>query len=327
MIMNFLKTPLCFVSSLCLSVSVFLGSFTSATELPEQVYLFSYFMDNGEDGLHLAWSVDGLKWNSLNDGESLLEPKVGDSKLMRDPCVVQGPDGTFHMVWTDSWHSKTIGYASTRDFISWSEQKAIPVMLHESTAVNCWAPEIVYDSDNEQFVIFWATTLPEKFTETWFDGKNHNNHRIYCTTTRDFETFTPTQLFFDPGFNCIDSTLLSRDGQITMFFKDETATPSPMKNLRLAVSEKHMGPYQPLPINITPPDSWVEGPTSIEIGDYVYLYFDAYAAHNYAAMRSNDLENWEDVTEQLAMPEGIRHGTAFSVDSSIVQKLLTYPKH
>lgn len=25
-----------------------------------------------------------------------------------------------------------------------------------------------------------------------------NNHRMYCTSTKNFESFTPTQLFYDP---------------------------------------------------------------------------------------------------------------------------------
>jgi hypothetical protein len=65
-------------------------------------YLFAYFVGNGEDGLHLASSDDGLTWNALRGGASFLTPTVG-SKLMRDPCVVLGPDGVFHMVWTTGW--------------------------------------------------------------------------------------------------------------------------------------------------------------------------------------------------------------------------------
>jgi beta-xylosidase len=295
---------------------------SSATQKNAQTgYLFSYFMDNGQDGLHLAWSRDALNWNALNGGESLLIPEVGISRLMRDPCVVQGPDGTFHMVWTDSWYSKTIGYASTKDFIHWSEQKSIPVMADEPTAVNCWAPEITYDDEIDQFIIFWATTIPGKFTETWFDGKNHNNHRIYSITTKDFESFTPTKLFFDPGFNCIDSTLLQLQGKFYMCFKNETLIPQPMKNLRLAEADSLMGPYTVLPLNITAPDSWVEGPTMLHIDDYTYLYFDAYADHHYAAMRSKDMEHWEDITSQLKMPQGIRHGTAFKAPMELIEKL------
>src|SRR5690242_12946546 len=75
-------------------------------------FLFTYFTKNGEDGLHLAWSSDGYKWERLNEGKSYLAPKVGKSKLMRDPCVTRGPDGTFQMVWTSGWNENNIGYAS-----------------------------------------------------------------------------------------------------------------------------------------------------------------------------------------------------------------------
>jgi|GEM_PF-6819400 len=39
-----------------------------------EVYLFSYFTGNGEDGLHLAWSEDGLNWAALRNNTSFLTP-------------------------------------------------------------------------------------------------------------------------------------------------------------------------------------------------------------------------------------------------------------
>jgi hypothetical protein len=33
----------------------------------KDVYMFSYFIGNGEDGLHLAYSYDGLKWEDVSD--------------------------------------------------------------------------------------------------------------------------------------------------------------------------------------------------------------------------------------------------------------------
>lgn len=66
-------------------------------------YLFSFFRDNGETGLYLAYSYDGLKWTTLNNDKSVLKPQVGKERLMRDPCIYRGPDGVFHMVWTTGW--------------------------------------------------------------------------------------------------------------------------------------------------------------------------------------------------------------------------------
>ncbi|MEO5716562.1 MAG: glycoside hydrolase family 43 protein [Luteolibacter sp.] len=293
-----------------------------ATNLPEKCYVFSYFTGNGEDGLHLAWSTDGLKWEALKSGGSFLTPTVGKSKLMRDPCVTQGPDGTFHMVWTDSWDSDTIGYASSKDLIHWSEQKDVPVMAGESNVKNCWAPEIIYDAKAKRFMIFWATTIPGRFPLTEFGGKNDSNHRIYATTTTDFETYSKSIVFFDPGFNCIDSTILPVDGRAYMFFKDETKVPKAMKNLRLAVASNIAGPYEVEKKPLNEPGAWVEGPTALQVGDETYLYFDAYTQHHYAAMVSKDLKTWRDVTSKLKMPSGVRHGTAFAVSSAVMKTLL-----
>ena len=56
------------------------------------VYLFSYFKGNGEDGLHLAFSKDGYKWETLNHDRSFLKPELSKDKLMRDPCIIKGGD-------------------------------------------------------------------------------------------------------------------------------------------------------------------------------------------------------------------------------------------
>ncbi len=292
----------------------------AAPDVPEKSYLFAYFLRNGEDGLHFAWSTDGLKWQALKEGKSFLTPQVGKSKLMRDPCITCGPDGTFHMVWTDSWNSGTIGYAFSKDLIKWSEQKAIPVMAHEPTVMNCWAPEIIYDPQLKRFMIFWSSTIPGKFPETQYPGQN--NHRIYMTTTADFVKFTPTEVLLNPGFNCIDATILPFDGKAVMFFKDESKAPQAMKNLRIATASAMAGPYQVEKDPLNPPGSWVEGPSALKIGDEVILYFDAYTKHRYEALSSRDLRKWQDVTGKLSMPKGIRHGTAFEVPAAVVKALL-----
>ena len=288
--------------------------------LPAKAYLFIYFINNGEDGLHLAWSRDGLKWEALNDGRSYLRPLVGESKLMRDPCVTRGPDGTYHMVWTTAWSGKTIGYAFTKDFIHWTEQQALPVMAHEPTVLNCWAPEIVWDAGREQFLIFWASTIPGRFPETEGTGDGKNNHRIYSTTTKDFVKFTPTRLFYDPGFNVIDATLIAtEEGHWRIIVKDETLQPV-KKNLRTAMGDNPEGPFSELAPPFT--RDWVEGPTAIHVGDAVIVYFDCYRDRTYGAMRTRDWNQWEDVTAQLSVPKGLKHGTAIEVDGKLIEQLL-----
>lgn len=288
-------------------------------------YLFTYFTKNGEDGLHLAWSADGYTWHTLNDGKSHLAPTVGKSKLMRDPCVARGPDGTYHMVWTSGWNENNIGYATTRDFVSWSPQKGIPVMAHEPRVRNSWAPEIVYDAKRREFLIFWASTIPGKFNETAGASEDAYNHRMYFTTTKDFQSFAPTRLFYDPGFSVIDATFLHAQGRHYLIIKDETVMP-PRKYLQIAAADDLYGPFGELSKPLTPEGMWVEGPTAIKIGEDYVVYYDAYRERHYGAMRSRDLKTWEDVTAKLKMPdEGsalrMRHGTVIEVPAELIAKL------
>lgn len=284
-------------------------------------YIFSYFVGNGEDGLHLAWSADGYNWESLNGGRSFLKPTVGESKLMRDPCLLLAPDGTFHLVWTTSWNGKTIGHATSRDLVQWSEPQAITVM-EDPASLNCWAPEVFWDARKKQFLIFWASTITNRFLETAGQSEGKYNHRMYCTTTRDFKSFTPTRLFFDPGFNVIDATMVSANDRYYLVFKDETVKP-PKKHLRIATSEHAEGPFaEPGPPFTR---SWVEGPSVLKVGNEYVVYFDCYRDGHYGAMKSADLAHWEDVTSLLKMPRGVRHGTALAVPVGIVAALRAPP--
>lgn len=285
--------------------------------------LFSYFIDNGQDGLHLAHSADGYRFEALNGGKSYLTPKVGKSRLMRDPCLLRGPDGTFQMVWTDSWNSRTIGHASSKDLLHWSEQRALAVMEHEPRALNCWAPEVVYDDTRRHYLLFWSSTIPGRFPRTDGSGDGSYNHRIYATTTTDFKTFTPTRLFFDAGFNVIDATLLPVGGKAYLIVKDETLKPV-KKHLRLAVGDSLAGPFGNVSAPFTP--AWVEGPSAIRVGEYYVVYFDRYRDHRYGAVRSKNLKDWEDVSAAVRFPKGARHGTVLRVPRSVVDPLMATGK-
>lgn len=292
--------------------------FHSCSAQEDETYLFSYFTGNGSTGLHFASSEDGLKWEALNSGEPVLTPAVGKDKLMRDPCIIQGPDGRFHMVWTTGWWDRYIGYAWSDDLLHWSDQVTIPVMMHEPKAKNSWAPELFYDSKNREFLIFWATTIPGRHTPVAESEREKGlNHRIYFTKTRDFSEFEPTRMFFNPDFSVIDATILEKDGEYIMFIKNENPNP-PEKNIRFTTAKTPAGPY---PVVVSDPitgNYWAEGPTAVQIGEYIYVYFDKYRDHHYGAVRSKDLNEWEDVSDLVSFPSGVRHGTVFKVKREVV---------
>ena len=288
-------------------------------------YLFSYFINDSKDGLHLAYSYDGLNWTALNGGKSYLLPVVGKDKLMRDPSICQAPDGTFHMVWTSSWTDRIIGYASSRDLIHWSEQRVIPVMMHEPTAHNCWAPELFYNEPSQTYYIFWATTIPGRHKEVaTSESEKGLNHRMYYVTTKDFQTFSKTKMFFNPDFSVIDAAIVKdpKNEDLIMVVKNENSNP-PEKNLRITRTRNLAKGF---PTKVSPSitgNYWAEGPAPLFVGDTLYVYFDKYRDHRYGAVRSLDHgETWEDVSDLVSFPRGIRHGTAFAVDASVVENLI-----
>lgn len=291
-------------------------------EVPETAYLFSYFKTKSDrDGLLLAWSADGLQWHELNGGQSVLHPTAGEEKRLRDPYVLQGPDGTFHLVWTTGWKGRTIGYASSRDLIHWSAQKTLSLMQDYPSTLNCWAPKITYDEANKTFLLYWASALPGRFPETDAVFRPENNHRIYCVRTQDFTSFTRPDIFFDPGYITIDATILSTENLHYMFYKgDKPVDGKIQKRIYLATAAEIGGPFtEQGPAIANDP---VEGPSICRVGHDYYLYYDYFTRNRYGVSRSTDLRHWTEITEQLAMPPGASHGRVFPVSGEVVRNLL-----
>jgi Glycosyl hydrolases family 43 len=285
----------------------------------DSAFVFAYFKNNGQDGLHLAYSTDGFNWQALKNDSSFLTPAVSKDKLMRDPCIIRGADGKFHMVWTVSWNDRGIGYASSSDLVNWSEQQFVPVMMQEDSARNCWAPEITYDAKKKRYMIYWATTIRGKYPSDPLVESGYN-HRMYYVLTKDFQTYTQTKLLYDKGFNVIDATIVTHGKRYIMFLKDETRTP-PQKNIKIAYSSNlHKGytaASQPLTGNY-----WAEGPTAIRVNNLWLVYFDKYRDHKFGAIQSADLKNWADVSDKINLPKGIRHGSILKITKEELKKLL-----
>ena len=267
------------------------------------VFLFSTFKEPEQDGLRFAYSFDGYHWTNVPG--LFLKARVGNDKIMRDPSICRGPDGTWHLVWTCSWKNDLgFGYAHSKDLVHWSEQKWIPAMTNEPTAVNTWAPELFYDEAQKQFITCWASTIPGRFPDHL--EPHDNNHRMYCTATRDFKTFTPTKLFLDPGFSVIDSQILKDGERHVLLLKDNTR---PQRNIRVAFGESALGPWHDISTNLTA--KFTEGPCGLKVGDDWLIYYESYQEKHYTAMKTRDFKVFTDVTAEMTFPEGLKHGTAF----------------
>jgi hypothetical protein len=291
----------------------------SCKTINPEVYLSTSFHEPATDGLRYIYSEDGIHWDSISG--TWLKPEVGTQKVMRDPSITRTPDGTYHLVWTSSWKGDNgFGYASSKDLIHWSKEQKITVMAKEPTTVNVWAPEVFYDDVKKEFVVVWASCVPNRFARGVED--ENNNHRLYYITTKDFKTISETKLFYDPGFSVIDATIVKRgDQDYVLVLKDNTRA---MRNLKVAFAKSPTGPYTPASVPFT--ESFVEGPTTAKVGDDYYIYFDVYERKIFGAMKTRDFIHFQNKTDELKMPVGHKHGTIVKIPSSDLKRLLKAQK-
>ena len=277
-------------------------------------YLFSTFHEPATDGLRLAYSYDGYHWTDFDT--TFLKPTV-DSNVMRDPSIARGPDGTYHLVFTSAWKgNRSFGYSSSKDLIHWSAAKSIPVMQNEPTTVNVWAPELFYDDASQQFIIIWASTIPFRFPKG--EEPEDNNHRMYYTITKDFQTFSDSKLFLDPGFSVIDCEIVKRaNNDYVLVLKDNTR---PNRNVKVAFAKSPLGPYSEASKPFTP--NFSEGPTVAKVGKDYLIYYDRYRDKSFGAMRTRDFKTFTDVTNEVSLPKGHKHGTIFMIKRKELKKLI-----
>jgi hypothetical protein len=279
-----------------------------------KVYLFTSFHEPANEGLRMLYSKDGYHWKSIDS--ILLKPMIGKDKIMRDPSMLQGPDGIFHLVWTTEWKGGNgFGYASSKDLKNWTEQQYIPVMQNESTVVNVWAPELFYDDVEEQYIIIWASTIPFRF-EKGIEDEN-NNHRMYYTTTKDFKIFTETKLFLDPKFSVIDAVIVKqKPNDYVLVLKDNTR---PERDIKVAFANNPLGPWTDISKPFT--EKFTEGPAVAKVKDGYLIYYDVYQKKRYGASFTTDFKSFVSADSLITVPDGHKHGTVLKVNKKYLSAL------
>lgn len=328
-----------------------LGLMGCQKQAPEaDAYIFTSFREPSTQGMQYLYSYDGLQWDTLpgiwlrpevgNDttyvdawsGE-VREPKFyPEHRVLRDPSIVKGPDGIFHLVWTTQWMgSKGFGYASSPDLIHWSEQRVIDVMANEPTN-NVWAPELFYDAEQNQYVVIWSSQIdPKDYTPADTLGTNGCN-RMWYTTTRDFQTFTPAKRYYDPGFNSIDGYLLQRGKEDYVLIVKDNRKPG-FSNLFCVFGTSPYGPFHTAdnaPIGTTPTTTFgrtfSEGACAIQLGDEWIIYYDQYHPQEYGAVSTHDFLTFTPIPERISVPANHKHGTIVKVSQKQLNAILDHAK-
>lgn len=284
---------------------------------PYAGYIMAYFKQaTGEYGLNLCYSRDGLRWININDGKPVLYATMG-TKGIRDPYIFRKQDGTFGIVATDmlgtNWGdtSQYIHYWDSNDLITFRERL---IKVHDKN-MHAWAPEVFYDENRKQYGIYWSG--------------NTDYNRTYVNYTTDFQTVSNYEVFFDPGYDVIDSHIVKNNGTAYLFFKDERASGKSIKAARSnSLAPRSFSVFTPNFIT----SANTEGPFVFKDNnsDYWYMYDDLYANNgNFECWKTNDLNSltWTKVSG-ISVPSGVRHGSVISVtqqelDSIIARKPIT----
>jgi hypothetical protein len=279
----------------------------------DPAYLFTCFTGEGEDGIGFLYSFDGLYWQKLNEGKTFLHSYSGKGKVMQDPSITRDSKGVFHVVWTTGRNDKVIGYSSSRNLINWSEPIEIPVMENEPLCKNCWAPEVFFDKGKKLYYIVWASTVGDQ------TGTDYN-HKLYYTTTKDYISFAKTKLFLDLGYSSIDPFLLKQGCKTYLICKRESDKPEDKKINILTGKLLKMGKSITSPI---PPEGKIVGPSAIQIGKFTYIYWRDSQNGAIRAYRCAKLKKpvWEDVSDRVRFPGGVKPGTPIIVEDAFLKQL------
>jgi hypothetical protein len=235
----------------------------------DEVFLLSYFKSNGETGVFLAVSEDGLTFKDLNEGRPVFTPPGWrDQSLTRDPSILFR-DGLFRMVWTSSWNGTCFGAATSPDLRQWSEPVQVQPFKNwpaNDLPQNTWAPEVRWDPVQKNYAVLWSSAT------AGVDGDGGHNsgglekdptrnvrpdvrhHRTFISRTSDFQSFTDAEVFFSPGFSEIDACMAFDDGgtadpsddRWVMVVKNEQLQELGGKNIRLTTARADLtNPFPP----------------------------------------------------------------------------------
>ena len=297
-----------------------------------QHYLFVHFRETtspeGEQ-VYFALSRDGFAWEALNGGRPILwayygEHGVRDMTIARDThtgrfhifatdlSLSYGMRGKYRHDWAEiSRHgSKCLAHWQSEDLVKWDEEKLVE--LGDARFGCLWAPDILYDPDEDDYVLHWSSSHAEN---------DFGPKAIYYSRTRDFERFTPPALLYrkaDSG--CIDSAMYREDGCYYLFVKSE-GNPA---NIIELVSDRATGPFE----RVARFDESMaairaglyEAPTAVRLDDGRWcLFLDYYgvrgAGQGYVPFVAESLRSGAFVRSDAAFrfPYGFKHGTILAI--------------
>lgn len=291
----------------------------------DSVYLFAYFTGNGndEEAIRFALSDDGYNYKALNNNIPVVSSAaISSTGGVRDPHILRGADGkTFYLVATDMHVAKngwgpnySMVLLKSKDLINWTSTIVnVAATFPDFSAVNrVWAPQTIYDAQKKRYMIYWSMRFG-----------NEPDKLYYAYANKDFTaiTTTPKQLFYKPDNGaCIDADIVYKDKKYHLFFKTEGSG----AGIKKATSTQLTKGYVLYDKYLDQTDDAVEGADVFKLinSNTWILMYDVYKKGKYQFCKSEDLENFSVIDNQISMNFHPRHGTIIHISAKEAARLL-----
>ncbi|MEJ6952456.1 glycoside hydrolase family 43 protein [Natronospora cellulosivora (SeqCode)] len=292
-----------------------------------EAYLFTHFAHGNtpdSEQIYFSISKDGMEWKALNNSEPIFRSEIGE-KGLRDPFIIRSAEGDkFYMIATDlsihyngDWEraqtagSKSIMVWESPDLVNWSEQRMVKVAKDDAGCT--WAPEVVYDKDAGDYMVFWASKV---------GSDDFAKQRIYCSKTNDFINFSEPVVYIEKDSHIIDTTFIENEGKYYRFSKDES-----YKSIIMELGDTLMGDFNPVESFTLLNVQGYEGPICFKLNgeDKWCLLLDNYAkAEGYKAFLTSDLKSghFKPIEGEFKTPYLFRHGGVIPITLDEYNRLL-----
>lgn len=303
-------------------------------------YLFVHFKEKitpeGE-AVYFGKSKDGYNWETVNGGNPILMSTMGDRGcrdieivrlhnggfviLTTDLCIVHHMDEKYNVDWKyiNSHGSKCLCMWKTDDLVNFSEQKLIHFGRDDFGCL--WAPEVFFDEEKGEYLIHWGSTAEET------DFKHMS---IYCSVTKDFETFSEPELYFTKDNEILDSHITKIGDTYHLFYKNSSNPPMNMH----ATSKNLYGPFihdkdfeEYMDKEILNPGAY-EAATTYTLSDGKWcLMLDFFGCEKekmgyvpFISSKPGDM-NFRRAPEKFSFPYGFKHGKVIEISDEEYERL------
>jgi len=106
-------------------------------------------------------------------------------------------------------------------------------------ALDLQNPAMFYDVRNRTYIISWASTIDSNYFQSYQEPEE-DNPRLWFTTTKDFVSFTPAQVLFEPGY-AVRYGMIVRDGERFALLHEDSRRD--VQKLRVSFSNSPTGPW------------------------------------------------------------------------------------